>query len=326
MLSTVADSLYWLGRYLERVENYARFIDVNLNLMLDLPPNTKEQWMPLIAATGDQELYRQHYPDFDRHSAMYFLAFDENNPNSIISSTTKAREIARIVRGSLNRETWEKLNEAYYFVKKGKKNKIWKKEDPGEFFRQVKYSIQLLHGISEDSLSREQGWYFVKLGQYIERSDKTSRILDVKYHLLLPSVDDVGTTVDFLQWTALLKSVSGFELYCRECGSIEVKGVVEFLMLNKHFPRSILFSLKAAQTCLRKISGTADEGYSNKAEKELGALVADLQYADVTEIIKFGLHEYIDDMQSKLIKVSDAIYERFFKIKPNYITTEIEQQ
>ncbi|MFY0650981.1 MAG: alpha-E domain-containing protein [Cyclobacteriaceae bacterium] len=325
MLSTVADSLYWMGRYLERVENYARFIDVNFNLLLDLPPDMQEQWMPLIAATGDLDDYNSKYSDFDRTNAIFFLAFDEDNPNSIISSTKKAREIARTVRGSLNRETWEKLNESYYYVLKGQKKRIWKNEDPSEFFKKVKYDIQLLYGISDDTLSRKQGWYFAKFGQYIERADKTSRILDVKYHMLLPSADDVGSAVDFLHWTALLKSVSGFELYCREYGNIEISGVVEFMTLNKYFPRSILFCLKEAQKCLRVVSGTIDDGYSNLAEKELGALVSDIQYAEVSEIVSFGLHEYIDDIQLKLIKISDAVYDKFFKIKPNFIDQQIEQ-
>jgi len=325
MLSTVADSLYWLGRYLERVENYARFIDVNFKLLLDLPPDMQEQWRPLIAATGDLELYKKNYKGFGRQDAIYFLAFDENNPNSIISSTKKSREIARIVRGSLNRETWEKINETYYFVLKGKQKKIWKKEDPSDFFKTVKYDIQLLYGISDDSLSRQQGWYFAKFGQYLERADKTSRILDVKYHMLLPSSDDIGSTIDLLHWMALLKSVSGFELYCREYGTIEISGVVEFMTLNKHFPRSILFCLKESQKCLRVVSGTVDDGFSNNAEKKLGVLVSDIQYAEVSEIIKFGLHEYIDNIQEKLIEVSNEVHDKFFKIKPNYIEHQIEQ-
>ncbi|MEQ6122135.1 alpha-E domain-containing protein [Reichenbachiella sp. MALMAid0571] len=326
MLSTVADSLYWLGRYLERVENYARFIDVNFNLSLDLPPDVQEQWMPLIATTGDIESYHKKNNNFDRQNAMYFLAFDEENSNSIISCIKASREIARTVRGSLNKEIWEKLNETYYFVLKGKKQKIWTREDPREFFKQVKLDIQLLYGISEDSISRGQGWYFSKLGQYIERADKTSRILDVKYHLLLPSLDDVGSPIDYLQWTALLKSVTGFELYCREYGTIEISGVVEFLTLNKQFPRSILFSLKEAQKCLSVVSGTTDGGYSNKAEKELGSLVSDLQYADVSEIIKSGLHEYIDGIQIKLVQISDEVYDHFFKIKPNFIEQKTQEQ
>lgn len=325
MLSTVAESLYWMGRYLERAENYARFIDVNFNLMLDLPPDEQEQWMPLIAATGDLQQYKESHDNFDRENAMFFLAFDENNPNSLISCIKKSREIGRIVRGSLNRETWESLNETYYSVLKGKEKSVWKKEDPSAFFRKVKYRIQLLYGISDDTISRGEGWYFSKLGQYIERADKTSRILDVKYHLLLPTVNDVGSTLDFLQWTALLKSVSGFELYRREYGNIEMSGVVEFLTLNKYFPRSILFSLKEAQKCLAIISNTTDGGYSNAAEKKLGNLVSDLQFADVSDIVNIGLHEYMDDIQIKLINVSNTVFDIFFQIKPNFIPQQTEQ-
>ena len=326
MLSTVADSLYWLGRYMERVENYARFIDVNFNLIFDLPPNMREQWRPLVATTGDLEIYQKNYDNFNRQDVIYFLAFDEDNPNSIISCTTRAREIARIVRGSLNKETWEKLNETYYFVHKGKKRKVWAKDDPSQFFIDVKYAIQLVYGIADDSLSRRQGWYFAKMGQSIERADKTSRILDVKYHLLLPSLDYVGSAVDFLHWTALLKSVSGFELYCREYNSVEIAGVVEFLTLNRYFPRSIYFAIKEAQKCLREITGTSDDGYSCSSEKKLGALVSDLKYTDVNEIINFGLHEYIDKIQGKLIEISEEVHNNFFKIKPNFIDQLNQEQ
>jgi uncharacterized alpha-E superfamily protein len=130
------------------------------------------------------------------------------------------------------------------FCFKREEKKIWQNEDPSDFFNKVKYDIRLLYGISDDSLSRRQGWYFSKLAQYMERADKTSRILDMKYHMLLPSADDIGSVIDLLHWMALLKSVSGFELYYREYGSIEISGVVEFSTLNRYFPRSIFFYLK----------------------------------------------------------------------------------
>jgi len=315
MLSRVANSIYWLGRYLERSENYSRFIDVNFNLMLDLPPNVEEQWEPLIKATGDYDNYTSLFDNFERKHAIYFLAFDNRNPNSLLSSISNARENARIIRENLSTESWEKLNELYHFVNHGAANEVWKQPDPTSFFSGVKYKIQVLYGIADNSVARTQGWYFSHLGQFLERADKTSRILDVKYHILLPSVDEVGSPLDFLHWSALLKSVSGFNVYRRLVGKIDPVGIVNFLVLNKYFPRSVFFCLTEAEICLRKISGTSGKGYNNPAEKTLGALQSQLEYEDVNDVIRIGLHEYLNDLQIKINRVSDAIQEHFFNLK-----------
>lgn len=325
MLSRVADSIFWMGIYLERSENYARFIDVNYNLMLDLPPRQKEQWDPLITATGDRELYIKNYDEFDRYNAIYFLAFDENNPNSVLSCITKARENARTVREKLIKESWEKLNETYLFVKEGKKRKVWKKEDPREFFIEVKYQIQLLYGIEDNSVARTEEWYFRQLGQFLERADKTSRILDVKYHILLPSPEEVGSTIDILQWMSLLKSVSGFNTYRRMFGNISPAGVVDFLVLNKFFPRSVFYCLVEAERCLYKISDTSGRGFSNSAEKKLGALRSRLEYYDVADVIDQGLHEFLDDIQYKLNDISKAIHQNYFKLGTEFSIQQNQQ-
>lgn len=318
MLSRVANHIYWLGRYLERAENYARFIDVNFNLMQDLPMDLKQQWKPLVAATGDLELFQSHYSEFGSEQVLYFLAFDTNNPNSMFSAIKNARENARIIRENLSKETWEKANELYHLMQFGLSKKVWKKEDPRAFFEKVKNQILLIYGIADSSVARVEGWYFRQLGQYLERADKTSRILDVKYHILLPSEEEVGTPLDFLHWMALLKSVTAFNTYRRVYGNISPASVVEFLVLNKFFPRSIYFSVNEAEHCLRQISGNQERGYKNSAEKALGELRSKLEFADVQEIISFGLHEYLDGLQIKLNSISDEINRNFFTIRDNF--------
>ncbi|MBL3658535.1 alpha-E domain-containing protein [Fulvivirga sediminis] len=319
MLSRVADSIYWLGRYLERAENYARFIDVNYNLMLDLPPGMDEQWEPLIAVTGDLEDYKKRHPTSDRKSAIFFLAFDEENPNSLLSSISRARENARVVRENLNKETWEKLNEVYLQAKQGYKAKIWQMDDPRGFFIHIKYAIQLLYGIADTTVARTEAWYFNRLGQYLERADKTSRVLDVKYHILLPAPEEVGSPLDYLHWMALLKSVSGFNTYRRAYGKIVPHGVVEFLMLDKFFPRSTFFCLTEAEECLYKISGYSGKGFSNSTEKYMGELRSKLEFADINDVINKGLHEYIDDIQIKINIISNTIHENFFMTRDNLV-------
>lgn len=314
MLSRVAESIYWLGRYMERAENYARFIDVNFNLMLDLPPGRKEQWEPLITATGDRELYLSLNGDFERVKAIHFLAFDLNNPNSLFSSISRARENARIVREKITKESWEKLNELYLFMKDGASRNVWEEEDPRQFLTEVKYGVQLLYGIGDNSVARTEGWQFLRLGQFLERADKTSRILDVKYHILLPSPKEIGSTLDILHWMALLKSVSGFNIYRQVYGNIDPSNIVDFLVLNKYFPRSVYFCLNEAEKCLKNISVSPEEGYQNSAEKELGKLCAKLEFYDVNDVINAGLHEFLDDLQLKLNHISDHIYSTFFVV------------
>ncbi|WP_339922842.1 alpha-E domain-containing protein [uncultured Cyclobacterium sp.] len=326
MLSRVANSIYWLGRYMERAENYARFINVNFNLMLDLPPDLKEQWEPLIMATGDHELYKSRNLSYNMQEVIYFLAFDQSNPNAIISSISKARENARMIRENLTKETWEKLNETYHFVKNASDAKIWKKDDPRDFFEEVKSQILLLYGLADNTVARTEGWYFRQLGQYLERADKTSRILDVKYHILLPSADEVGSPLDFLHWMALLKSVTAFNTYRRLYGNISPSGVVEFLLLNKYFPRSVFFCLKEAEQCLNKISGANGDGYTNSAEKEMGELRSKLEYDDVNDIISSGLHEYIEHLQIKINNISNKINDNYFQIKDNFASQTMGQE
>jgi uncharacterized alpha-E superfamily protein len=325
MLSRVASHIYWLGRYLERAENYARFIDVNFNLMQDLPTDLKEQWGPLVAATGDLALYQKKYTGFERHQVMYFLTFDADNPNSMLSAVTNARENARIIRENLSKETWEKANELYYMMQTGLEKKVWKKEDPRQFYEQVKNQILLLYGLADATVARTEGWYFRQLGQLLERADKTSRILDVKYHILLPSVYEVGSPMDFLHWMALLKSVTGFNTYRRLYGNIDPSGVVEFMVLNKYFPRSIYYCIKEAERCLHCISGNGNDGFKNVVEKALGEIRSRMEYSEVDDIISVGLHEYLDTVQLKINHISDLIDITYFRVKENSVTQSQSQ-
>ena len=326
MLSRVANTLFWLGRYIERAENYSRFIDVNHNLCMDLPPKMKEQWAPLVDATGDRELFVSQFgTDFSRQNAIYFLVFDEANLNAIISTISQARENARMVRESIPKESWESLNELHLTVQKAKKKKLWKKDDPHGFFEYVKNQVHLFNGIATSTAPRTQAWQFTTMGQQIERADKTSRILDVKYHYLLPSVDEVGTPLDFLHWTALLKSVSAFNAYKHLYQNIQPEYIVEYLILNRYFPRSIFFCLTEVQKGLHAIS-LSKKSFSNPAEKAIGSLRSKLEYTDVQEILSRGLHEYLDEIQIGLNKISTAIHDQYFKIQPNFATQSQSQE
>ena len=315
MLSRVADSIYWMSRYVERAENVARFIDVNLQLVLDAPPGQEQQWQPLVNATGDQEDFAKRYGAATQENVLEFLTFDPRNPNSILSCLQAARENARGVREVISSAMWLQLNKFYLMVKLAAVAPI-DLDLAAEFFHEVILSSQLFAGITDASMTHSASWHFSQIGRMLERADKVSRILDIKYYLLLRSPEDVGTSFDLIQWGAVLRSASAFEMYCKRHGRISPRGVVGFLMLDREFPRSIQFCLRSARDSLHVISGTPPGSFRYAPEKLLGQICSDLEFVTVDDVLRFGLHEYIDQFQTKLNQTAQAIFERFFAFKP----------
>ena len=314
MLSRVADSVFWMSRYVERAENVARFVDVNLQLMLDAPEGQDQQWEPLVATTGDHEEFTKRHGVATEESVIQFLTFDSENSNSILSCLRAARENARSVREIISSEMWLQLNRFYLLVNSAA-------QTPGgqansqDFYGAVKQASHLFTGLADATMTQGEAWHFSRLGRMLERADKTSRILDVKYFLLLRSAEDVGTPFDDIQWAAVLRSASAFEMYRKRHGRITTKGVAEFLMLDREFPRAIHFCLLAARDSLHAISGTPVGTFRHPAEKLLGQLCSDLSFTSVDEIVNRGLHEYLDELQTKLNQVGDGIIETFFTLK-----------
>jgi uncharacterized alpha-E superfamily protein len=313
MLSRVAESIYWMSRYVERAENVARFIHVNLNLMLDLPVGSTQQWQPLVDTTGDSEQFAKRFGESTEQNVIHFLTFDADNVNSIVSCLRLARENARSVREVISSEMWEQLNEFYLRVSAAARAS--RLSDPQELFASVKTSSLLFAAVTDGTMTHNEGWHFCRLGRELERADKTSRILDVKYFLLLPTVADVGTTAEDIQWAAVLRSASAFEMYRKRHGRIAPDRIAEFLLLDPDFPRAIRHCLIAARESVHAISGTAHGMFRNSAERLLGELCSELAYTQMDEIIADGLHEYLDRLQTKMNRVSDGIFETFFAVR-----------
>ena len=319
MLSRVADSICWMSRYIERAENVARFIEVNLQLMLDAPAGADQQWEPLVATTGDFEAFTKRYGPPTQQNVIQFLAFDPENSNSIFSCVRAARENARTIREIISSEMWLQLN-TFYLMLNDAAAASQSLSSPHDFFTQVKLASHLFSGITEATLTHGEAWHFARLGQMLERADKTSRILDVKYFLLLRSAQDVGTPFDDIQWGAVLRSASAFEMYRKRHGRISPSGVVEFLLLDREFPRAIHFCLLSARDSLHAISGTPLGTFRYPPEKLLGQLCSDLSYASVDEMIGAGLHQYLDNLQTRMNQVGAGVYETFFALKMPKIT------
>lgn len=307
-----------MNRYVERAENVARFVHVNLHLELDLPiieGTVGSQWQPLIWTTGDEKLFESRYKEVTRENVIEFLTFDQENPNSIVSCVKLARENARSIREVISSEMWFTLNRFYLMVRDPLAHKT-AADDPNTFYTDVKTACALFIGETMSTMSHGEGWHFGRVGRLLERADKTSRILDVKYYILLPKVEYVGMPLDSIQWVALLKSASAFEMYRKRFSLITPKNVSAFLLLDREFPRAVLHCCNAAEESLRAITGSAEHSYSNPAEQKLGRLLADLTYAQIDEIIKGGLHEYIDDLQTRINQTDDGIYHTFFEVRP----------
>lgn len=317
MLSRVADSIYWLNRYVERAENVARFIDVNLNLLLDSPSGTT-QWEPIVLTTGDLPLFKQRYGDATAENVIRFLTFDRDYPNSILSCLRSARENARSVREIISSEMWQQVNAFYLMVTEvAQADSLHDLSAVFSFFEEVKMASHLFVGVMNATMTHNEGWHFGQIGRYLERADKTARILDVKYFILLPSVKDVGSTLDELQWMALLKSASAYEMYRkRGLHRISPNTVAEFLVLDQAFPRSIRFCVTQAERSLHEITGTPIGTWRTPVERTLGRLRSDLDYLTIDDIIETGLHEVLDDLQRRMNDVGQNISETFFALQP----------
>jgi len=318
MLSRVADSVYWMSRYIERAENVARFIDVNYNLTLGDAESLQGQWAPLVSTTGDRNLFDSLYDCPSRENVLRFLAFDQQNPNSIISCLDQARENARTVREVISSPMWEKLNTFYHLVQQAVHD-VSILEQPYAFCERVKGNSHLLVGVTDSTMSHGEEWHFSRMGRLLERADKTSRIVDVQYYILLPDPRDVGTTLDVVRWSALLKSASALEMYRRMHGRILPVHVAQFLILDRSFPRSIHFCLTKAHQSLQAITGSDPGTFRNRAEQRTGRLRSEFDYTSMEDIIGQGLHEFIDRFQIKLNEIGEAIQQNFFEMNTSQV-------
>jgi uncharacterized alpha-E superfamily protein len=312
MLSRVANSIYWLTRYIERAENIARFVDVNLNLLMDNVVINNHQWEPLVMTTGDLELFVERYGAATAENVVQFLTYDEEYPSSILSCVKTARENARSIREIISSEMWERVNSFYYLVQAAATANPHP-DLPG-FFAAVKLASHQFAGVMDATMSHNEAWQFGRIGQSIERADKTARILDVKYFIVLPG--GIGSALDELQWIALLKSVSAYEMYRKSYRRIDPMWIANFLIFDRQFPRSISYCLHVAERSLHAISGEPSNTWRNAAERKLGKLRSELDFLSIEEVIDRGLHEFLDETQSRLNAISQDINDTFMTIDP----------
>ena len=310
LLSRVAESVYWLSRYMERADNVARFVNVNLQLILDAPAVHARQWEALITASGDSEDFQKRYAEPSQDNVIRFLLFDRENPNSVVSCVRFARENARSIRDTITADMWEPVNKLYLYLSDSAVDRP--RDSYEDLMGEVRRFCQQFQGASDSSFSQGEAWQFLRLGRMIERADKTSRILDVKYFLLLPKVDDVDTPIDDIQWAAVLRSVSGLQMYRMRFGRLMPRNIAGFVLLNDDFPRSVRHCVVEAAQALQAIGGS-DE---NAATRAAQALRRQLDRADINDIVNSGLHEFIDSLQITLNDLGNLVSEAYFAAQP----------
>ena len=293
MLSRVADRIFWMSRQMERAENMARILGVTSNLVLFGTKDAQQQknlLAPLSITETDTAFFEAH-KKLTLPALLDFMALDEKNPSSIYSCLKWARENAHAVRWQITSEMWETLN-ATWLELKGFKKKDITGSDATRFFDWVKDRSHLFRGVTYGTIVRGEAFNFSRLGTHLERADNTARILDVKYHILLPRVEDVGGALDYYQWGALLRSVSAFETYrlIYRDQIFPIK-VAELLILEQRMPRSLAACAAQVNASLERIVGQNDAA----AKRLSGELFVRLTHADIEEIFQSGLHEYLTD-------------------------------
>ena len=320
MLSRTANELYWMARHIERAENTARLLDVTYRTsllpyqMLEPGLAWAEPWaVPLVAAGLATPFYTKH-PQLAAEDVLRYMIFDSDNPSSIFSCLRLARESARTVRGAITSEMYEDLNSAWLEMRTKDFDRL-QSYGVQEFLDWVKMRSHLFRGVTFGTMLRDEAYHFIRLGTHIERADNTSRILDVKYHLLLPSTADVGGAVDYYQWAAVLQSVSGFESYRKIYSDvITPRRVAELLILREDMPRSLRCCMSFINETIERLC--EDHQHSDELERLSGQINAELRYARTDDIITRGLHEYLMDFLERISELGTEINRVF--LVPSY--------
>lgn len=308
MLSRTADHLFWMARYTERAENTARMLDVNVQTaMLPQSAQDAEQgWRAMLSISELQPLFDHRYDILTPKDVLDFMVRDPSNPSSIASCLTHARENARAVRGSLTTEVWETLNTTWLDMRNLLKDGALER-DPSNFFEWVKYRSHLSRGVTIGTMLKDEAVHFIRLGTFLERADNTARLLDVKFHGAEKN-DDPDTPLDFYYWAAILRSVSGFEIYRKVYRDVITPArVAELLMLRADMPRSLLACMDEVVANLRQVRNDA----SPKTERLAGKLHAELQFAHIEDILAEGLHDYLTVFLERIFELGNRVSRDF---------------
>jgi len=306
MLGRTANGLFWMLRYLERAQNTARMLDAALRMALTRDIETaEEEWRSVIATTGNKQAYEAHHSAYTGVHVWNFILRDKENPANVREMFKAVRTNARMVRTAISDEVWEAINSSWMALDKALARPVTQGK-VGQVVKMIRGAGTLANGAMAGSMLRDEGFYFAQAGAFLERGESTARILDMKYYLLLPSLSYVGTSLDTGQWEQVLRSVAGDRVYSwLNAGQMDARGIVDFLVLDDRFPRSLAFSHSAVRdqlAALARIHGS--EGNSNALMREADTLISQLT---VDEIFEQGLHEFLSGFMARNAAISRAI-------------------
>jgi hypothetical protein len=313
MLSRTADHLFWMSRYTERAENTARMLDVNYQTSL-LPQSeavAQVGWQGLLSISELTSAYTAQYGAVTARNVMQFMVKDEENPSSIVSCLGAARENARAVRGALTTEVWETQNQTWLEVKRMINSDEFE-ADPSQFFEWVKFRSHLSRGVTVGTMLMDEALHFMRLGTFLERADNTARLVDVKFHAVQSdfygAASERDQEYDFYHWSAILRSVSAFEVYRKVYRDvIRPERVAELLMLRPDMPRSLHASLNEVVNNLALVTSNVDSETLRRA----GKLRAELQYGRIDEILATGLHAYLTQFLDRVNDLGAHVSREF---------------
>jgi uncharacterized alpha-E superfamily protein len=311
MLSRVADSIYWMARYMERAENLARLLLSTQNLMLDAGAGAADAaqfWQPVLMATGDEEAYAELHSGITGARVAEFLTLRPDNPNSIFNSVRAARENARTVRDQISDEIWLCVNGLKLFIE-GPDARMHQRHQSAVIYERVLLGSYQFQGITESTTPRGEAWHFLRLGMALERADKISRLLDTCSSLPVEVATGPGSLP--LRWAALLRSCSAWHAFQTVSAKLDPVKIIEYLLLDETFPRSVTHCLNEVHEHLIALSGQGTLNDMRQPVRLAGRLAADLRYATVDEILAAGLHSFIDDLQTRLNQIGESIFQTF---------------
>jgi len=311
MLSRVADSIFWIARSMERAESLARLLQANQQLLLDAGAGQEDEagfWMPILRTTGDEEVFHSLGLSPTAANVAFFLTENRENPNSITNSILTARENARMIRDQISDEIWQCLNLLHHNIRSNKMSDMLH-GDPTEYYERVMRGSYLFQGIARSTMSRSEGWLFLQMGTYLERADKTSRLVDTCSGIPLVLPPNQGANP--LRWASLLHSCSAYHAFHELSNHLDPPRVLEFLFLSNDFPRSVRYAVNEVDTALRAISPHHPGFARSDPLRVAGRLKADLDFTTLGEILDIGLHEYIDRLQDRINALGQSIFEAF---------------
>lgn len=309
MLSRVADSLYWMSRYLERAEHTARMIEVDMQLRLDQSPESGAgRWPRLLAAL---QVSAPEDGRIDSATITHLLTLERTNPSSILSCVAAARENLRQVREQCSTEMWEQLNRLFLQVSNTSKNEAWLLHSH-MFFRAVQEGAHLFQGVTDSTMSHGEGWQYIQLGRYVERTDTLAHLIGTHFESLTHPPDQPVESEEYLEWVGLLKSCTAFEAYCKACtAELRPLRVAEFLLLNPEFPHSVRFSVDMVHAALSRI-GEMTERKAEQPVRLAGRLQATLSFSQIEEILASGASAYVDSVRWQCAQAHTAIHQVYF--------------